>query len=109
MSIYELMFHGAHSFDMRKLSEQHKHSQRKAIRSRGRSERRVQRLEEDVGYLTLVLASVLAKLDETGTLNREDLKSTMDELDDFDGIKDGRLNVSILRGATDEDEEVETE
>ncbi len=107
MSIHHTLFHGTHLLEMRKLSERHKNSQTRAIRSRGRSEHRVQRLEEDVGYLTLVLASLLAKLDESGTLNRADLKATMDDLDDFDGIKDGRLNVSILRGATDEDEEDE--
>jgi len=61
------------------------------------NEQRIESLEEDLGYLTLVLGSMLEKLDEQGTLARSEVRALMDELDDLDGVKDGRLDVTVLK------------
>ena len=86
---------------LQELENKQRRERRRELRRHGLTDWRVGVLEQDVGYLSLLLASLLVKLDEAGSVSRQDLKRVMDELDDFDGVKDRRLKVSILRAATD--------
>jgi hypothetical protein len=60
-------------------------------------EQRITALEADVGFASLVLAAVMARLDERGVVTKSDVRALVDEIDGLDGVKDGRLDVSILR------------
>jgi hypothetical protein len=74
-----------------------------SVRSRWAAKRsrdtatRTARLEADVGYLALVLGGVLELLDKKGTVTKADLKKKMGELDDVDGVRDGRFDLERLR------------
>jgi hypothetical protein len=54
-------------------------------------------LETDLGYVTLILGSILDKLDEKGVVTRQDLKDATSALDKVDGVRDGKLDINILR------------
>jgi hypothetical protein len=58
---------------------------------------RVAGLEQDLGYVTLVLGSILRKLDEKGVVTRDDVKGEIAQLDELDGVKDGKLDIQLLR------------
>lgn len=58
---------------------------------------RIDSLEDDLGYLTLVLSGLLSTLDEKGVLKREDVKKELSELDVIDGVSDGKINIQVLK------------
>ncbi len=60
--------------------------------------KRVEDLESDLGFVSLLLGSVMAQLDERGHISRDDLKELIKEVDGADGVEDGRLDVGVLRG-----------
>ena len=66
-------------------------------RRRVEQSERIERLEHDLGYVTLVLGALMAHLDEKGSLDRNDLRATLAELDGFDGLEDGKLDIDVLR------------
>jgi hypothetical protein len=74
-----------------------------SVRSRWAAKRsrdtatRTARLEADVGYLALVLGGVLELLDKKGAVTKADLKKKMGELDDVDGVRDGKFDLDLLR------------
>ena len=102
MSLYDFFFpEQAQASHLRKLAEGSRSSRRRARQERrtiGELEKRIDDLEQDLGFVSLLLASMMAKLDESGTLSRADLKAAMQELDSVDGVSDGRLDISVLRG-----------
>lgn len=55
-------------------------------------------LEDDLGYVALILGAVMAKLDEKGALTRTDVRAALSEIDAIDGVQDGKLDINILRG-----------
>lgn len=55
-------------------------------------------LRADVGFLSLVLAAILKRLDETQTMSLADVKDIVDEIDALDGVGDGGLDPGVLRG-----------
>ena len=61
---------------------------------------KVARLERDVGALALVTAAILKKLDEKGSVTREEVKESISKLDLLDKVRDGRISVDDL-GAGD--------
>ena len=61
-------------------------------------EDRVKELEGDLGFVSLVLASILQTADEKGVLSRDDVRATVLGLDEVDGVRDGKLDIQILRG-----------
>jgi len=75
---------------------------RRQDRSRAELRERIEELEGDVGYLSLILASVLCKLDERGVLDPRELGAIMKELDLIDGKQDGQLDTDVLRDVTNE-------
>jgi hypothetical protein len=75
---------------------------RRARRSRARTRTRIDDLEDDIGYLSLVLGVLLQKVDEKGLITREEVESSLASLDQFDGEQDGKLDVDVLRRAAGE-------
>ena len=65
-----------------------------------RLEDRIDELENDVMTLTLSLASLLDTINEKGLITRDEVKEKMRQLDGLDGLKDGKLSVSVLRNWT---------
>ncbi|QDU68534.1 hypothetical protein [Engelhardtia mirabilis] len=59
--------------------------------------KRLDALEHDVGYLTLVLGTLLAKANDKGLVTLDEIRGTLGELDEVDGVRDGRLSVEVLR------------
>lgn len=75
-------------------------------RSRSRSRRaratrklkaRVEELEGDLGYLALVVAALLDRLDARGEVTRGEVQGLISKLDMLDGKGDGRIDISSLR------------
>lgn len=61
---------------------------------------RVRELENDLGFLALMISGIVTKLDQSDVVHKEDLKEILEELDGFDGVVDGKLDINILRGQT---------
>lgn len=55
-------------------------------------------LRTDVKFLTLVLAVILKRLAETKTLSLTDVQDLVKDFDSLDGVADGGLEPSALRG-----------
>jgi len=83
-----------------------KRAQRRSAQRRAQtvrdSKERFQALEEDLGYVTLVLGALLQKLDDAGTVTRSEVQDLMADLDSLDGVQDGRLDVDVLKGLDEE-------
>ncbi len=98
MSLYDFFFpEQAQATHLRRLAD----SQGRRSRAQPKSSalgRRVDELEDDIGYLALVLGALLQQVDDKGVVTREDVRATLAELDELDGVKDGKLDVAILRG-----------
>ena len=99
MSLFDFFFpEQAQASHLRSLANSQRYRRRKKAREQGATDRRLETLEGDVGYLALVLGALLQKADEKGVLERDEVRAAVMELDDIDGVKDGRLDVDILRG-----------
>ncbi|HKB17062.1 MAG TPA: hypothetical protein VKF62_13430, partial [Planctomycetota bacterium] len=101
MGLYEFFFpHQAQAEYLKALVEQKRWQSVRARQEAGRGDGRIGDVEKDVGYLALVLGSILETLDRKGVLTRAEVKAEMELLDDVDGVRDGRLDVRVLRGKT---------
>ena len=102
MSFFDFFFpEQAQASHLRKLTEQSQGRRRGAQRDNiavSQLEKRISDLEHDLGFAALVLASVMAKLDEKGALSRDDVKAAMKDIDGLDGVADGRLDINVLKG-----------
>ncbi len=106
MSLFDFFFPTqAAAGHLRDLAKNQRLQSIRESRTRSRSakerdalEQRIEELEGDVGFVSLVLASLLAKLEEKGHIGREELRAVLEELDGADGVADGRLDVKALRG-----------
>jgi hypothetical protein len=58
---------------------------------------RIEALEEDVGFLALLVLGILEQLNRKGSVSRDEVLEVMRELDGLDGARDGKLNVQVLR------------
>ena len=56
-------------------------------------------IEDDVGFLALVLLSLIGSLVEKGVLAEDELVAHLERLDGLDGVGDGKLTPDLLRGA----------
>lgn len=59
---------------------------------------RVTDLENDLGFLALLVSGIVNKLDENGSVNKNELQNIIKEIDGLDGIEDGKLDIKVLRG-----------
>ena len=98
MGLYEFFFpHQAQSDMLWELARFQKLTARRLGAQRVELSARVAELEQDLGYVTLVLGSILRKLDEKGVVTRDDVKGEIAQLDELDGVKDGKLDIQLLR------------
>lgn len=102
MSLFDFFFpEQAQASHLRKLANQSSGRRKASQRNNAavnQLEKRVSDLEEDLGFAALVLASVMAKLNEKGTVTRDDVRAAMKEVDEIDGVADGRLDINVLKG-----------
>jgi len=102
MSFYDFFFpEQAQATHLRSIARQSRRPRPRAKASTARTDElseRVSALEADLGFVSLLLATLMGQLDERGHVTRDDLKNALKELDELDGVKDGRLDVSALRG-----------
>lgn len=104
MSLFDfLLLEANHSKRIQKLKRSQSKSAQRGVRARGRLERRVEELESDVGFLTLVLAALMAEAEESGSLSRDGLLAKIRAVDGFDGLEDGRLDIGLLRGSLEDE------
>ena len=105
MSLFDFFFpQQATASHLRAIREQQfdtMYQQRKTARSQDadaeRLAKRLTNVENDLGFLTLLLAGLLDVLDERGTIRREDVKKQLERLDVADGMRDGRLSIQDLK------------
>lgn len=98
MSLFDWFFpQQAQAAHLRNLSANSQRFERKQKQNLGSLRQRIQQLEENQGVIALVLGSLLEKLDDNGVLARGDIEAKMQEIDEYDGIKDGKLNVTALQ------------
>ena len=101
MSLYDFFFpeQASASLLRRMANKQNLQARMNRIQEQSQSniEERVTELESDLGMVTLVLASLLEAANNNGAVSREDIKKIIDELDVFDGFRDGKLHPGFLR------------
>ena len=101
MSLYDFFFpeQASASHLRRMANQQDRQARMNRIQEQSQSniEDRVTELENDLGMVTLVLASLLEAANNNGAVSREDIKKIIDELDVLDGFRDGRLHPGFLR------------
>ncbi len=99
MSLYDFFFpEQAQATHMRTLASQSVSADIRRRTSERKSASRLDDLENDVGFVALLLAAMLDKLDEKGVVTRDDLRNAVAKLDEIDGVRDGRLDVNALCG-----------
>ncbi len=99
MSLFDFFFpQQAQAQQLRRLASGQQASAQRRTRTTAKLEARMESLEDDLGYVTLILGSILDTLDQKGLVTRSDVKSALASLDKLDGIADGRLDINILRG-----------
>lgn len=100
MSLFDFFFpEQAQASHLRRIANSSRsRSRRSRVARDPKSDRRFEELEEDVGYLALLLGAIVERLDSKGVVHRSELKGILAELDGIDGIADGRLDVGVLRG-----------
>ena len=89
---------------LKRIADQQKWKSLKNDHVVARLEDRIDELENDFMTLTLSLASLLDTINEKGLITRDEVKEKMSQLDDLDGLKDGKLPVSLLRNWTNPSE-----
>lgn len=108
MSLFDFFFpEQAQASHLRRLAEQHYRAERYSEHAERRSqdyelritdlERRVLDTERDLGFVSLLLGSLLNTLDKNGVVNHNDVRSALEELDTHDGFRDGQLDIDKLR------------
>ncbi len=101
MSLYDFFFpEQAQASHLRSIANSQRVRNRPVRRKRPNPEtaNRLESLEEDIGYLALMMGAIINKIDEKGVVTREELKDVISELDGLDGVQDGKLNIDILKG-----------
>jgi len=108
MSLFDFFFpEQAQAGHLRRLADQQHRSQRHAARSSRIDQQqslrivdledRVLELERDLGFVTLLLGSLLHSANNKGVVTRDEVCSVLQELDAHDGFEDGQLDIDILR------------
>ena len=73
-------------------------SQRSQARTVAGSFNEIETLKKDVRFLTLILATILKRLEETKTMSLADVQDLTNKIDSHDGFLDQGLPPSVLRG-----------
>ena len=83
--------------DVKKIAESQSKRRIQQVHRNADLNRRVEDLEMDLGYVALILGALLNKVEEKGVLSLTEVREAMAELDEIDGVKDGKLDINILR------------
>ena len=101
MSLFDFFFHDyAQTAYLHKLADESERANRLRQSEADTAQqlrRRVARLEQDVGALALVAASILKKLDEKGQVTRAEVREVLKDLDLLDKVRDGKISADDLR------------
>src|SRR5262245_11584001 len=98
MGLMEILFpQQAAAIHLRELADKHARTRRFDSQRVQTAESRLGELEKDLGFVVLVLGSILDRLNEKGMVTRDEVRSTMSALDLIDGVKDGRLDINVFR------------
>lgn len=114
MSLFDFFFpEQAQASHLRRLAEQQHRSQRFSGRAERQTqeqqfriaelEDRVIELERDLGFVALLLGSLLHTANDKGVIARDDVCSALEKLDAHDGFKDGKLDIDSLRAWGDDE------
>ena len=109
MGLFEFLFPPSASSNrnlLKRIADQQKWKTQKNDHVVKRLEDRIDELENDFMTLTLSLASLLDRINEKGLITRDEVREKMSQLDELDGLKDGKLPVSLLRNWTNPSEDL---
>ena len=99
MSLFDFLFpEQMQAQQLRKIANTQRTRDKRSSRRQDALRERVQSLEDDVGFLAMVLGALIQKADEKGAITRDEIRAAVTEIDEFDGAKDGKIDVNILRG-----------
>ena len=87
----------ANASELRSITSSMRLANRQARRARGRTSKRLDELEDDLGFLALLLFSLVGAIQERGVVTRADLVTKLEELDRYDGTADGKVDLAIVR------------
>ena len=98
MKLFDFFFpEQAQASHLRRIAEQQSYPQRRTRYQAHRSaaqeatiDKRLEALEDEVGFLTLMLESIIRKTEEKGVMTRAELQDIMQEVDAEDGNVDGK-------------------
>ncbi len=120
MSLFEYIF--ADEIKLQQLRDISKTLKNQQIFERGREKRlkkeqeKSDEINDDIGLLSLLMITVIKKLIDKGVITEQELLGELLEIDQLDGLKDGQLDINVLRGSvglakglTEEEEEVQIE
>ena len=97
MDLFDFFFpEQAQATHLRAIARKGSLTSQRIVRSDESSE--IEALQEDVNFLTLVIAALLRRFAETETASLADVQDLLDEIDALDGVADGGLDPRVLRG-----------
>lgn len=97
MDLFDFFFpEQAQATHLRAIARKGSLTFQRIVRSDESSE--IEALQEDVNFLTLVIAALLRRFAETETASLADVQDLLDEIDALDGVADGGLDPRVLRG-----------
>tara|TARA_Y100000588_G_scaffold319111_1_gene348986 strand:+ start:516 stop:1040 length:525 start_codon:yes stop_codon:yes gene_type:complete len=112
MALYDF-FLSNDEYHLRELVEfqrlqmrRNRNQERRNSRSIKSVDKKIEQLEHDLGFVSLLLASVMELLNEKGVVKRTDVREILDDLDLVDGVKDGKIDINMLRVMTKSKEEI---
>ena len=83
-----------------------RNQERKNSRVEKSVDKKIEQLEHDLGFVSLLLASVMELLNDKGVVKRNDVKEIFKDLDLVDGVKDGKIDINMLRVMTGSKEDI---
>jgi len=66
----------------------------RAERGQASANRRIEELESEVGQLTIIIEALLESISDRGILSREEIANKVCDIDERDGVIDGRITKS---------------
>ncbi|MFO0940372.1 MAG: hypothetical protein U0930_06345 [Pirellulales bacterium] len=117
MSLYDFFFpEEAQASHLRRIADGQHRAQRIGELASRRSyeselritdvEERVLKLERDLGFVALMLGSIVSELNTKGVVTRKELSDIIEKLDARDGFPDESLDIDRLRAWGSKDETI---
>lgn len=103
MSLFDYIF--ADEIQLKQLRDISKTLKNQQIFEKGRAERlkkekeKCNETDDDIGLLSLLMMTVIKKLIAKGIITEQELLDELLEIDQLDGLKDGKLDINVLRGS----------